>query len=591
MSELNIINLIEQQSLSKLSNNNNKLLLKVKETFTESQQKLFISTFYCCLNYSQTNDFIIDLDDLWKWLEFSQKEAAKRLLEKNFKINIDYKIFENDKDQKGRGGHNKEKIMLNLKTFKLLSLKAGTKKADEIHDYFIKLGEILQDTLNEECNELKTQLQQIKEDTTKNQKRTQQLEREKILLREFGTKGAIIYIIKVKSFENGEYIVKIGESRRGILNRYNEHKTHYEECLLLDCFSVKKSKDFENFIHDKIRFNKVTNLPNHERERELFLIGKELSYDGLIQIIKDNINQYDDSNENYVEKYIDKLHSEIDCLKSMLSNKETQEKEHQKTNTVISTFDMEQISQLTKQIQNVEKSNREILEKLNSMQIKTVTGFNEPLPTLGDRLQKINPETLQIVKVYESVAEAIKESNFILKRPSIKKAVLENTIYQGFRWNYVDRQLDPNVLYNIQPTKKTRPQNIGYIAKLDKEKTEILNIYLDRKTAAIQNGYEPSSLDSPVTTGTIKNECYYVLYEKCEEPLKIKFTQTHGTPILYKNGIGQYDSNHVLVKEYLCKYDCIKQMKMSDKTLTKALNQKTLYNDFYFRELGEKTFL
>ena len=172
MSKLNIVELIEKNPISKLSNTyNSKLLSKIKDTFTNSQQQLFISSFYCCLNYNQENDYIIDLDTIWKWLEFSQKDNAKRLLEKYFKLDIDYKIFENDKEEKkGRGGHNKEVIMLNIKTFKSFCLKAGTKKADEIHDYFIKLEEILQQTIGEECNELKTQLQQIKEDTTKNQK-------------------------------------------------------------------------------------------------------------------------------------------------------------------------------------------------------------------------------------------------------------------------------------------------------------------------------------------------------------------------------------------------------------------------------------
>jgi phage anti-repressor protein len=42
-----------------------------------------------------------------------------------------------------KGGHNKETFMLNIKTFKKYCLKAGTKKADEIHEYYIKLEETL----------------------------------------------------------------------------------------------------------------------------------------------------------------------------------------------------------------------------------------------------------------------------------------------------------------------------------------------------------------------------------------------------------------------------------------------------------------
>ena len=51
--------------------------------------------------------------------------------------------------------------MLNVETFKKFCLKAGTKKADEIHDYFIKLENIMFEIAKEECAELKQQLQQI----------------------------------------------------------------------------------------------------------------------------------------------------------------------------------------------------------------------------------------------------------------------------------------------------------------------------------------------------------------------------------------------------------------------------------------------
>ena len=64
--------------------------------------------------------------------------------------------------------------------------------------------------------------------------------------------------------------------------------------------------------------------------------------------------------------------------------------------------------------------------------------------------------------------------------------------------------------------------------------------------------------------------------------------QKHCEPILYKNGIGQYDASNVLIRECICKYDCIKQLQMSDKTLTKALTKGTTYNGYYFKDIGSK---
>jgi hypothetical protein len=223
------------------------------------------------------------------------------------------------------------------------------------------------------------------------------------------------------------------------------------------------------------------------------------------------------------------------------------------------------------------------------MQTKTTTNFNQPLVTVGPRLQKINPETMKIIKVYESVAECLKEYNFKVKRPSIDKAVKENTVYNGFRWAFVDRNEDPNILHSINPTKETKIQNLGYIAKMNKEKTEIINVYLDRKSAASLNGYTSSSaLDTPVKNVALTNGNYYMLYDSCPEKTISNFEQQHGEPLLYKDGIGQYTEDNQLIKEFVCKYDCIKQLKMSDKTLAKALDKNVLYNNSYFKRIGSK---
>jgi phage anti-repressor protein len=547
-----------------------------------------LSSFFCYLKFDYYNDFVIDLDNIWQWLGFGQKVNAKRVLEKNFIINKDYKLLLCQlakQTNTTKGGHNKEIFMLNINTFKKFCLKSETKKADEIHDYFIKLENVFQEILFEESEELKQQLIQLEDKNkqeyeTKLEKQTI-LEREKILLKEYGTIGCIFYIIKVKSLENKQYIIKIGESRRGISDRYKEHKSKYEECLLLDCFAVNKSKDFETFIkeHDLIRPNKEKNLLGHENELELFLIGKNLSYQTLINIINNNIKYF---NNNQTSK----LELENEQLKLMLEMKTSNN-----DNLLIQEL-IKNVKHLSNKIENIEKNNSEILEKINSSQtqIKIVTGFNNPLLTLGPRLQKINPETFKLIKVYESVSEAMKE-DYRIKRPSINKAVIENTIYYGFRWLFVDRELDPNIIHsNVSLTKEIKNKNLGYIAQINKEQTEIVNVFIDRKTAAYFNGYDSSSgLDNPVKKFILSKGYYYKLYDDCDEELKKSFEKKiNAKPLLYKNGVGQYDLQNNLCKEFICKYDCIKKLQISDKTLAKALDKEKQYNGYYYKTIENK---
>ena len=79
------------------------------------------------------------------------------------------------------------------------------------------------------------------------------------------------------------------------------------------------------------------------------------------------------------------------------------------------------------------------------------------------------------------------------------------------------------------------------------------------------------------------------MYNECDSVLIDNFIQKIGrNPLLYKNGVGQYDPNNNLIKEFASKYECIKSFSMSDKTLAKALDQNIMYNQFYFRTIQAK---
>jgi phage anti-repressor protein len=562
-----------------------KMIDKLETNFTEFQSRWFIANVYAFLMYHSTKDFPINIDTIYKLIGFANKANAKRALINNFIKDEDYKVLLIPRDEQklndNRGGSNEETIMLNIDTFKSLCMIVKTDKAKEIRKYYIKLENIFNEIVNDERLEYeleqKALLNKVKklEDKNNNLIIQKQFEKHNMLLREFGNIGSIVYIIKVKSFDDGTYIVRIGESRRGIEDRYKEHKSNYTECIILECFMVNKSKDFEKFIHTQIKENKVTDLDGHTNENELFLIGKNVSYNTLLNVINTNLKYF---NNNDLE----------------LSLAELEIKKLQEMNEILNNDNFNnifnQVLEINKNIMNrldkIELQNGEILEKLNVP--KTTNNFKEPLNILGPRLQKINPESLLLIKVYESISECIKENQDI-KRSSINKAVIENTIYNGFRWLLVDRELNPNVIYDIKETKVTRVQNLGYIAKLNIDKTEILNVYLDRKTASVLNNYpNNSSLDIIVKKMKLSNGNYYLLYDKCNVNLRKAFEDKYSNPILYKNGIGRFDGNNNLVDEFVSKYDCCQKLNISDKSVIKSINKNIAYNGFYYKVLPSK---
>ena len=374
MTSFNIVDLITNNPITKLTEtHNNNLLNKVKNTFNETEQQLFIASFYSYLNYHKTDDYIVDLDNIWKWLGFTNKANAKKLLlqyflqDKDYKTSLDasikQKVIEiNNKENftphlggaKKKGGQNIQKYYLNVKTFKSLCLKAGTKKADEIHEYYIKLEELIQEVLEEEASEMKNKLlikdnelnekEELisqKDNVIKNANQDKFKTIEKTLVSQFPVNNECIYFGTIDNANiKGEQLIKFGHSNNLPLRIQDHHKT-YTNFILRDAFKVHNRQEIENAIksHPKIK--------SHIRSIEVNGYNKHeiLAYDAtyftisrLSKYIKDiitektynieNFNKLIEENNNYKTE-VERLANENEELK--IENNEYREKNEKLT--------------------------------------------------------------------------------------------------------------------------------------------------------------------------------------------------------------------------------------------------------------------
>jgi phage anti-repressor protein len=314
---LNIIDLIEKNPITLLSNTyQNKLLTKIKEKFTDNEQQMFIASFYCYLNYQ--DEFVVDLDDIWKWLGFNTKQNSKRLLENQFIINKDYiLVIPNDKQSSHiKGGHNKETIMLNIATFKKFCLKAGTKKADEIHDYYIKLEKTLQEVLLEESNELKLQLEQ-KDKLLENAIQDKGKLREKTILEHFPKNTQCVYYGLIDNVSNqNEKLIKFGNSNN-LKNRVTQHRDTYSNFRLINAFKVDNKLQIENAIKcNDIFIERQRTITIKQKKYVEILNIQGITFPELDKIIKDIITSIEYSPENYI-----KLLDENKLLRTQIDQK------------------------------------------------------------------------------------------------------------------------------------------------------------------------------------------------------------------------------------------------------------------------------
>ena len=322
---LDIVELIENNPITRLTNTyQNKLITKIKNKFTDTEQQLFVGSFYCFLNYNQREVFVIDLDNVWRWMGFSSKYNSKRMLEKHFIIDIDYKNLlrqVEEQDTQTHGGHNKETILMNIRTFKLFCLKAGTKKAEQIHEYYIKLEETLQEVVQEESDELKLQLEnkekelKCKDNELEKKDNEKNRIREKTLIENFPSNQQCVYYGLVDNVsDNNEKLVKFGNSNN-LKNRVCNHKDTYSNFRLINAFRVENKLQIENAMkeHPILSVRQRTITINNKNYVELLNID-DLSFTELDKIIKSIISGIDFTAENY-----EKLLSENRGLKAKLN--------------------------------------------------------------------------------------------------------------------------------------------------------------------------------------------------------------------------------------------------------------------------------
>lgn len=242
---VDIVTLIENNPITRLdSTYQNKLLEKIKNKFTDSEQQMFIASCYCHLNLDQCNDFVIDLDKIWEWVGFKQKLGATNLLKSNFNIDIDYKkmvLPQNEQDNTNKhGGHNRKVYLLTVYTFKLFCLMAGTAKSTQIYKYYVNLEEILLETLNEETVALRHKLLKSVENVD--------LERERATLKQFPKNVQCVYFGYIDNTSvKGERLIKFGNSN-DLQTRVADHKRTYLNFRLCSAFKCVNHLHIENLI-------------------------------------------------------------------------------------------------------------------------------------------------------------------------------------------------------------------------------------------------------------------------------------------------------------------------------------------------------
>ena len=329
---IDIIDLVENNPIEKINETKYQSVLieKLQNNFINSEELLFLQNFYSYFKYDYQNDFVIDLDDVWKSFDFTKKCNLKYTLEKNFIIDKDYIINDTIQNNKksGRGGHNKIFIMINIDTLKKLSLKSRTKKSNEFYENIDKLQKIINQTLQEivndesnekHINELRLQLEEKDTIITKKDSEIDKInyqkmkEIETIIISNFPLNTECVYLGRIDNLSSkNESLIKFGHTNN-LGNRVLDHRKTYKNFIVIHAFKVINKVEIENAIKMHSRISKQLRQINVNGLNKTEMIAYDEEFfilDTLISLINKIIHD-----KTYNAKNFDRLVEENRVLK------------------------------------------------------------------------------------------------------------------------------------------------------------------------------------------------------------------------------------------------------------------------------------
>ncbi len=449
---INYVALVEKNKPDVL-NDGSELIQMLKDNFKDEEEQLFLTNLFCYLKF-KPEEFVINLDNIWKWCGFGRKGDCKNLLVNNFKDGTDYMITENSKENNisayaeklpGRPG---EYIFLTIRCFKKLCLKAKTKKSNEIHDYYIRLEEIMNKLLIKQSEELTRKLLESEKKIEEGEKKIEEgeIRHEENLIKNFKRKP-VIYVGLIES-----NIVKFGYTDN-IEDRIKEHRyKSFKNFKLVYLYESFYNREIERRIkkHPNLNFTKLDNENKDGHHIELIQLSNEFTISNLDKIILEIKSKLESGeilqkelleleNENYqlkleieklkrsdeiklfeLTKIIDEKNLEIEKLKHTISkyNESSQEEELKIVNiqssSIVSKLDLELQNIKTKFCHNflIDLVAKKILDNNKKIDISFVLSLNEILDLyrkfktntkFSERIYNDNYEKTFITKIFNNI--------------------------------------------------------------------------------------------------------------------------------------------------------------------------------------------
>jgi hypothetical protein len=318
-------------------------------------------------------------------------------------------------------------------------------------------------------------------------------------------------------------------------------------------------------------------IGNGHASRETICTDDTFGIDGMVRLLKRNVNDYNGYTEverlKLREINLQEERNDVDIRRLALLENIVQ------SHAFLSATNVSQI--LEELRAGTDMASVSLLSDETSDEY--VDGRDIQQSAMTQCVQQYNPGNFtELFAVYDSIATAIAAVKG--KRSFLTDAAAEKTIYLGFRWNLVEKE-DKHKVMDIGTTAQAPPKRIhGRVAKISSDSKTIVDVFANRIKAGESVSRSGDMIGLAIQSKELKYEFYWMMYDTCSDELK----STIETDVACKPNSGKivrqyHPETHALINTHICMSEVCRDFKMCHKTLKKVSKDNTVYNGFRWK--------
>jgi prophage antirepressor-like protein len=382
----------------------------------------------------------------------------------------------------------------------------------------------------------------------------------------------IVYFVQLgEKTPDGHLLVKIG-STANLRQRVSSLVKHFGELKVVHAYQCARHLDFERFLqrHDMVRHFAFTEPINGTMSTEFFKMTDD-QLKRAATVAARNL-------KDFVEDRIDHLTANVDTSMKKMNDIQAD----------VSAIreDLNAITGMKRQLESSPPAAAPVEVQAEPPTKRGNCTF------LGPKIQRYTTEGGWVM-TYDNVMSAARDPNFRamgISRNGVYDATHNNSVYKGYRWMNLDRELPDDTPQELPVAIELRKVRVGHVAAVNKQRTEILSVFSSGKEVQQHLGYaDAANVSRLIRAQRLVAERFYVPWLDVDVAVRDAWLANNELPPIIKQRSNQKSVSKLdattgdVLQTYHTSEEVLQAIAVSRPTLRNAINGDKVLKGFRWK--------